>query len=70
MGRSPALPASPPDPPTPKPPPERPAAGRTPAPRRRQIAEALWRIAAERGLHEASLREVAAEAGVSLRAVQ
>lgn len=43
---------------------------RCPSPRRRQIAEALWRIAAERGLHAASLREVAAEAGVSLRAVQ
>ncbi|MFH9227860.1 TetR/AcrR family transcriptional regulator [Streptomyces lydicus] len=51
-------------------PPERPATGGAQAPRRRQIAEALWRIAAERGLHEASLREVAAEAGVSLRAVQ
>ncbi|MFF4604988.1 TetR/AcrR family transcriptional regulator [Streptomyces sp. NPDC001339] len=53
-----------------------PAAGRPAAAsgaqarRRRQIAEALWRIAAERGLHAASLREVAAEAGVSLRAVQ
>ncbi|GAU67068.1 transcriptional regulator [Streptomyces sp. NBRC 110611] len=53
-----------------------PAAGRpaavsgAQARRRRQIAEALWRIAAERGLHAASLREVAAEAGVSLRAVQ
>ncbi|MGW8400192.1 TetR/AcrR family transcriptional regulator [Streptomyces lydicus] len=54
----------------PPPPPERPAAGGAQARRRRQIAEALWRIAAERGLHEASLREVAAEAGVSLRAVQ
>lgn len=48
----------------------RPAAPGAPSPRRRQIAEALWRIAAERGLHAASLREVAAEAGVSLRAVQ
>ncbi|WP_236573620.1 TetR/AcrR family transcriptional regulator [Streptomyces sp. GS7] len=40
------------------------------SPRRREIVEALWRIAAERGLHAASMREVAAEAGVSLRAVQ
>lgn len=39
-------------------------------PRRRQIAEAVWRIAAGRGLHEASMREVAAEAGVSVRSVQ
>ncbi|GGU46479.1 hypothetical protein GCM10010211_07500 [Streptomyces albospinus] len=38
--------------------------------KRRGIIEALWRIAAERGLHAASMREVAAEAGVSLRAVQ
>ncbi|QLE70598.1 TetR/AcrR family transcriptional regulator [Streptomyces rectiverticillatus] len=38
--------------------------------RRRQIAEAVWRIAAERGLEAASMREVAAEAGVSLRVVQ
>ncbi|MGP9022186.1 TetR/AcrR family transcriptional regulator [Streptomyces sp. BR1] len=38
--------------------------------RRRQIAAAVWRIAAGRGLHEASMREVAAEAGVSLRSVQ
>ncbi|MGJ6962959.1 TetR/AcrR family transcriptional regulator [Streptosporangium sp. G11] len=38
--------------------------------RRREIAEALWRIAAERGLDAASMREVAAEAGVSLRVVQ
>ncbi|MEU9120905.1 TetR/AcrR family transcriptional regulator [Streptomyces sp. NPDC048506] len=48
----------------------RPAASAAQARRRRQIAEALWRIAAEQGLHAASLREVAAEAGVSLRAVQ
>ncbi|MET8143619.1 TetR/AcrR family transcriptional regulator [Sphaerisporangium sp. NPDC005288] len=34
------------------------------------MAEALWRIAAERGLRAASMREIAAEAGVSLRAVQ
>jgi AcrR family transcriptional regulator len=38
--------------------------------RRRQIAEAVVRIAASRGLHTASMREVAAEAGVSLRLVQ
>ncbi|MFB6441835.1 TetR/AcrR family transcriptional regulator [Streptomyces sp. NPDC056411] len=49
---------------------EQPAASDAQGRRRRQIAEALWRIAAERGLHAASLREVAAEAGGSLRAVQ
>ncbi|AWS43015.1 TetR/AcrR family transcriptional regulator [Streptosporangium sp. 'caverna'] len=38
--------------------------------RRSQIAEAVVRIAASRGLHTASMREVAAEAGVSLRLVQ
>lgn len=38
--------------------------------RRRQIGEALLRIAATRGLQHASMREVAAEAGVSLRLVQ
>ena len=38
--------------------------------RRRQIAEALLQIAATRGLQAASMREVAAEAGVSLRLVQ
>ncbi|WP_424888453.1 TetR/AcrR family transcriptional regulator [Streptomyces sp. XH2] len=38
--------------------------------RRQQIAEAVWRIAAERGLEAASMREVAAAAGVSLRVVQ
>jgi AcrR family transcriptional regulator len=38
--------------------------------RRRQIAEAVVRIAASRGLHAASMREVALEAGVSLRLVQ
>lgn len=38
--------------------------------RRRRIAEAVWRIAADRGLEAASMREVAAEAGVSLRVVQ
>ncbi|WP_440084701.1 TetR/AcrR family transcriptional regulator [Streptosporangium sp. LJ11] len=40
------------------------------SPRRREISEALWRVAAERGLDAASMREVAAEAGVSLRVVQ
>ncbi|MGG2459484.1 TetR/AcrR family transcriptional regulator [Streptomyces sp. RGM 3693] len=40
------------------------------ADKRRRIIEAVWRIAAERGLHAASMREVAAEAGVSVRAVQ
>ncbi|MEV0195483.1 TetR/AcrR family transcriptional regulator [Nonomuraea sp. NPDC050691] len=38
--------------------------------RRSQIAEAVVRIAASRGLEAASMREVAAEAGVSLRLVQ
>jgi AcrR family transcriptional regulator len=38
--------------------------------RRRQIAAALLRIAASRGLHSAGLREVAAEAGVSVRLIQ
>ncbi|MEU2794716.1 TetR/AcrR family transcriptional regulator [Streptomyces sp. NPDC007100] len=38
--------------------------------RRREVAEAVWRIAADRGLESASMREVAAEAGVSLRVVQ
>lgn len=38
--------------------------------RRQQIAEAVWRIAATRGLPAATLREVAAEAGVSMRLVQ
>ncbi|MEV4895740.1 TetR/AcrR family transcriptional regulator [Nonomuraea sp. NPDC055795] len=38
--------------------------------RRHQIAEAMVTIAATRGLHAASMREVAAEAGVSLRLVQ
>ncbi|MGW2404184.1 TetR/AcrR family transcriptional regulator [Streptomyces sp. NPDC001739] len=54
----------------PAPPAAPPAGSAAHARRRRQIAEALWRIAAERGLHAASLREVATEAGVSLRAVQ
>jgi AcrR family transcriptional regulator len=38
--------------------------------RRRQIAEALLEIASTRGLHAATMREVAAQAGVSLRLVQ
>ncbi|WP_213001995.1 TetR/AcrR family transcriptional regulator [Winogradskya consettensis] len=38
--------------------------------RRREIAEAVWRIAATRGLPAATLREVAGEAGVSMRLVQ
>ncbi|MDT0449506.1 TetR/AcrR family transcriptional regulator [Streptomyces hesseae] len=61
-----------------------PAPGTTPAPasastrassgtrerQRRRIAEALWHIAAEHGLHAASMRRVADGAGVSLRVVQ
>jgi AcrR family transcriptional regulator len=38
--------------------------------RRRQIIDALWRIAAKHGLHAVSFREVAAEAGTSVRLVQ
>ena len=38
--------------------------------RRQQIADALVRAAAMRGLHATGMREVAAEAGVSLRLVQ
>lgn len=38
--------------------------------RRRQIAEAVWRLAATNGLEEVTLRRVAAEAGVSVRLVQ
>ncbi|NUS03491.1 MAG: TetR family transcriptional regulator [Nonomuraea sp.] len=38
--------------------------------RRRRLAEALLRIAGTRGLQAVSMREVAAEAGVSLRVVQ
>jgi AcrR family transcriptional regulator len=38
--------------------------------RRRQLIEALLRIAGTRGLQAVSMREVAAEAGVSLRLVQ
>lgn len=42
----------------------------TQARQRRRIAEALWHIAAEEGLDAASMRRIAAEAGVSLRVVQ
>ncbi len=38
--------------------------------RRHRIAEALWRIASARGLEGASLRDVAAEAGISLGQLQ
>ncbi|MFD1046077.1 TetR/AcrR family transcriptional regulator [Kibdelosporangium lantanae] len=38
--------------------------------RRRQIAEALFRIAAARGLQAVTLRAVAAEAGISMNLVQ
>jgi AcrR family transcriptional regulator len=38
--------------------------------RRRHIADALLRVAASSGLHAAGFREVAAEAGVSVRLVQ
>ncbi|MFG3308639.1 TetR/AcrR family transcriptional regulator [Streptomyces wuyuanensis] len=38
--------------------------------RRTQIAEALIRVAGRRGLHAIGMRDVAAEAGVSLRLVQ
>ncbi|MFI1968262.1 TetR family transcriptional regulator [Streptomyces cinnamoneus] len=38
--------------------------------RRHRIAEALWRIACDRGLDGASLRDVAAEAGISLGQLQ
>lgn len=38
--------------------------------RRRQIAEAVWRLAAHSGLEDVTLRHVAAEAGVSMRLVQ
>ncbi|MEU7222720.1 TetR/AcrR family transcriptional regulator [Streptomyces chrestomyceticus] len=48
----------------------RPPAGSARERRRREVAEAVWRIAAARGLESASMREVAAEAGVSLRVVQ
>ncbi|KIZ15176.1 TetR/AcrR family transcriptional regulator [Streptomyces natalensis] len=38
--------------------------------RRQEISEALWRIARTRGLEGASLRDVAAEAGISLGRLQ
>lgn len=38
--------------------------------RRRRLAEAVWRIASERGLEAVTLRQVAAEAGVATRQVQ
>jgi AcrR family transcriptional regulator len=38
--------------------------------RRAEIAAAVWRIAADRGLEAASMREIAAEAGVSPGRVQ
>lgn len=38
--------------------------------RRRQIAEAVWRLAARGGLEDVTLRQVAAEAGVSARLLQ
>ncbi|WP_052229764.1 TetR/AcrR family transcriptional regulator [Streptomyces sp. CT34] len=38
--------------------------------RRTEIAEALVRVAGRRGLHSVGMRDVAAEAGVSLRLVQ
>ncbi|UNO42377.1 TetR/AcrR family transcriptional regulator [Streptomyces sp. MST-110588] len=38
--------------------------------RRRQIAEAVWRLACRRGLEDVTLRQVAAEAEVSVRLVQ
>src|SRR6201994_5220635 len=38
--------------------------------RRRQITEALLRVAATRGLHHAGLRDVATEAGLSVRLIQ
>ncbi|GGP64623.1 TetR/AcrR family transcriptional regulator [Streptomyces abikoensis] len=40
------------------------------AERRTEIAEALLRVAGHRGLHAVRMRDVAAEAGVSLRLVQ
>ncbi|AZQ70703.1 MULTISPECIES: TetR/AcrR family transcriptional regulator [Streptomyces] len=40
------------------------------AERRTEIAEALLRVAGRRGLHAVRMRDVAAEAGVSLRLVQ
>lgn len=38
--------------------------------RRRQIAEAVWRLAMRGGLEQVTLRQVAAEAGVSARLLQ
>jgi AcrR family transcriptional regulator len=38
--------------------------------RRREIATAVWRLASTSGLESVSLRQVAAEAGVSMRLVQ
>ncbi|MBF6061462.1 TetR family transcriptional regulator C-terminal domain-containing protein [Nocardia terpenica] len=38
--------------------------------RRRQIAEAVWRLAVSGGLEQVTLRQVAAEAGVSARLLQ
>lgn len=38
--------------------------------RRRQIVEAVWRIAADRGLRAATIREIAAEADLTPRVVQ
>lgn len=38
--------------------------------RRRQIADALLRIAGTRGLHAAGMRDIAAEAGVSVHLIQ
>lgn len=38
--------------------------------RRRQIAEAVWRLGARGGLEQVTLRQVAAEAGVSARLLQ
>jgi AcrR family transcriptional regulator len=51
-------------------PPAQPTTAPEPAGRRRQIVEAVWRIAAERGLRMATIREIAAEAGVTPRVVQ
>jgi AcrR family transcriptional regulator len=38
--------------------------------RRRQLAEAVWRLAARSGLENVTLRQVAAEAGASARLIQ
>lgn len=38
--------------------------------RRREIAEALVRLASTRGLHSLGMRDVAAEAGISVRLIQ